>query len=119
MSKLKPCPFCGKEICILYIGGGWIWQHKIESLYPFCPIEYSRKYSTEEELVKAWNTRASKEREGEAKREKKKRKYYRKCGICGERHEQNQMIRTGNSPNGWICFDCHNAEHIEYNIEEW
>lgn len=35
----------------------------------------------------------------------------RKCGICGERHEQSEMIRTDNSPNGWICFDCHNVEH--------
>lgn len=49
----------------------------------------------------------------------KKRKYYRKCGICGERHEQSEMIRTDNSPNGWICFDCHNAEHPEYDIDEW
>ena len=49
----------------------------------------------------------------------KKRKYYRKCGICGERHEQSEMIRTNNSPNGWICFDCHNAEHPEYDIDEW
>jgi predicted RNA-binding protein YlxR (DUF448 family) len=44
---------------------------------------------------------------------KKIRKYYRKCGVCGERHEQSEMIRTNNSPNGWICFDCHNAEHPE------
>ena len=50
---------------------------------------------------------------------KKKRKYYRKCGICGERHEQSEMIRTDNSPNGWICFDCHNAEYPEYDIDEW
>ena len=58
MDELKHCPFCGKEIHILYIGGGWLWQHKIESLYPSCPIAYSRKYSTKEELVKAWNRRA-------------------------------------------------------------
>ena len=31
---------------------------------------------------------------------KKKRKYYRKCGVCGERHEQSEMLRTINSPNG-------------------
>lgn len=47
-------------------------------------------------------------------RERKKRKYYRKCGVCGERHEQGKMIRTYNSPNGWLCFDCHKAEHPEY-----
>ena len=36
----------------------------------------------------------------------KKRKYYRKCGVCGFRHEQSEMIRTNNSPNGWICIGC-------------
>ena len=30
----------------------------------------------------------------------KKRKYYRKCGVCGERYEQFEMIRTNQSPNG-------------------
>ena len=39
---------------------------------------------------------------------KKKRKYYRKCGICGSRHEQSEMVRTDNSPNGWLCHDCWN-----------
>lgn len=52
------------------------------------------------------------------KQEKKKRKYYRRCGICGERHEQSKMIRTDDSPNGWSCFDCHHAEH-KYYFEEW
>ena len=37
---------------------------------------------------------------------KRKRKYYRKCGVWGCRHEQSEMIRTDNSPNGWICVDC-------------
>lgn len=45
---------------------------------------------------------------------KGKRKYYRKCGVCGERQEQSEMIRTDHSSNGWVCFDCHNAEHPEY-----
>ena len=53
------------------------------------------------------------------KQENKKRKYYRKCGICGKRHEQSEMIRTDDSPNGWICFECHNAEHPEYDLDEW
>lgn len=48
------------------------------------------------------------------KQNKKKRKYYRKCGICGERLEQSEMIRTNDSPNGWLCFDCYNAKHPEY-----
>ena len=45
---------------------------------------------------------------------KKKRKYYRKCGICGERYEQSDMVRTNQSSNGWLCLDCHNIEHPEY-----
>lgn len=48
-----------------------------------------------------------------------KRKYYRKCGVCGCRHEQSEMIRTDNSPNGWICFGCHQMKHPEYDIDEW
>lgn len=47
----------------------------------------------------------------------KKRKYYRKCGICGERHEQSDMIRTIESPNGWLCEECYSDNHIEYGIE--
>lgn len=37
---------------------------------------------------------------------KKKRKYYRVCGICGERHLQSQMIRDRKSHTGWVCEDC-------------
>lgn len=44
----------------------------------------------------------------------KSRKYYRVCGICGERHEQSEMIRTDNSSTGWICLECYNREHFEY-----
>lgn len=47
---------------------------------------------------------------------KKKRKYYRKCGVCGKRHEQCEMVRTNNSPNGWICEDCYIEEHPEEEI---
>lgn len=46
-----------------------------------------------------------------------KRKYYRKCGLCGERHEQSEMIRTDCSPNGWICKECKWKEHPEYEVE--
>lgn len=50
----------------------------------------------------------------------KQRKYYRKCGICLERHEQSEMIRTENSPNGWLCFDCHIKLYPEYDMnDEW
>lgn len=55
-----------------------------------------------------------------AKRENiKKRKYFRKCGLCGERHEQSDMLRTNESPNGWMCLHCHVGEHTEYYIEEF
>ena len=50
---------------------------------------------------------------------KKKRKYYRKCGVCSERLEQSEMIRTNNSPNGWLCAECHLHFHPEYDYEEW
>lgn len=47
-------------------------------------------------------------------REQKKRKYYRKCGMCGDRHEQSEMHRDNCSPNGWICDKCENDLHPEY-----
>lgn len=54
---------------------------------------------------------------------KKKRKYFRKCGICGDRHEQSEMIRDNSSPNGWICEDCYHEANEEQeileDIEEW
>lgn len=42
--------------------------------------------------------------------DKKKRKYIRKCGVCGIRFEQSEMIRTEASPNGWLCCDCEKEE---------
>lgn len=50
---------------------------------------------------------------------KKKRKYYRKCGVCGERYEQSDMKRTLNSPTGYLCYECIGAEHPEYETDEW
>lgn len=46
-----------------------------------------------------------------------KRKYYRKCGECGSRHEQSDMVRTNQSPNGWLCLDCIHNMHPEYDID--
>lgn len=51
--------------------------------------------------------------------ERKKRKYNRKCGICGETHEQSDMIRDHCSDTGWVCLDCYSAEHPEYDLDEW
>lgn len=50
---------------------------------------------------------------------KKKRKYFRKCGVCGERYEQSEMIRTNQSSNGWMCLDCYNIDFPEYNINDF
>lgn len=50
---------------------------------------------------------------------KKKRKYFRKCGVCGERHEQSEMTRTDESPNGWVCQECYSNIYPELEIEEW
>lgn len=47
----------------------------------------------------------------------KKRNYYRKCGICGERHEQSEMVRDYGSSSGWICLACHMNLHPEYDAE--
>ena len=56
--ELKPCPFCGGEVEIVYRGGGWFWVHKNEPLfYPMCPITHSRKYNSYKETVEAWNRR--------------------------------------------------------------
>lgn len=51
--------------------------------------------------------------------EKPQRKYFRKCGVCGERHEQSEMIRTDESPNGWVCVECFAKEHILDEIEDF
>lgn len=48
----------------------------------------------------------------------KKRKYFRKCGVCGERFEQSNMVRDAGSETGWICIDCHMVEHPEYDKED-
>lgn len=44
----------------------------------------------------------------------KKRKYFRKCGICGERFEQKEMVRDEGSQTGWICVECFMCIHTEY-----
>jgi len=62
----------------------------------------------------------------------KKRKYYRRCGICGKRYEQKEMKRTPYSKNGWLCKECYEDETdaflmfdnntgdpIGYDLDEW
>lgn len=36
------------------------------------------------------------------------------CGICGELNEQSEMVRDHGSDTGWLCVDCHMAQHPEY-----
>ena len=45
-----------------------------------------------------------------------KRKYYRRCGNCGKRLEQSEMIRTDLSDNGWLCRECY--DEITKNEDE-
>lgn len=67
-NELKPCPFCGREVIVVNIGGGWFWKHKTEGpsidMYGLqsyeCPIRYSCKYDTKEEAIETWNTRCDK-----------------------------------------------------------
>lgn len=49
---------------------------------------------------------------------KKKRKYYRKCGICGKRDEQSNMVRTDESPNGWLCQQCYEESIVAYDWDD-
>lgn len=52
----------------------------------------------------------------------KKRKYFRKCGVCGARYEQSEMVRDIYSPNGWICHDCRSNvtfEFVEVELEDF
>lgn len=46
-SKLKPCPFCGKQPKTVHEGMGEAWIH--------CKCQDMRQ--TKEQAIKAWNTR--------------------------------------------------------------
>jgi NAD-dependent SIR2 family protein deacetylase len=54
----------------------------------------------------------------------KKRKYYRKCGECGNRQEQSYMVRVKPeySDNGWLCRECYediiNQDVVDFD-DEW
>lgn len=54
-----------------------------------------------------------------SRRKVKRRKYFRKCGICGDRYEQSEMIRTDESSNGWVCPECYYDLHAELYEEEF
>ena len=48
------------------------------------------------------------------KKNQKKIKYYKVCGICGERYPQSSMVKDGCSSTGWVCRDCLIDIHPEY-----
>lgn len=72
------------------------------------PMPLKERYN---KLTEMYNKLGDKTKQ---KDNKKKRKYYRKCGICGDRYEQSEMLRTNDSPNGWLCWDCRNIVDPEY-----
>ena len=45
-------------------------------------------------------------------------KYIRKCGRCGCRDDQSNMVKVSKrlSDNGWLCEDCY--EDTKYQDEE-
>lgn len=45
-----------------------------------------------------------------------KRKYYRKCGYCGKRQEQSNMVRTNIVKNGWLCKECYHGEEPHFDF---
>ena len=60
--SLKPCPFCGRDVRVVCVGGGWFWkhvnyEHRPELIEADCPIRFSHKYETEQEAIDAWNKR--------------------------------------------------------------
>lgn len=132
MAELKPCPFCG-SINVHIQGDGYATH--IEC-FDCLAIFTQGEITCDDELIEAWNRRADHEsaylkassvrpealpHEQKIRRnsQPKKRRYFRKCGVCGERWEQSDMIRTDNSPNGWICHECVLREHPEYESEDW
>ena len=56
-KELLLCPFCGEEIEIVCIGGGWFWRHKNDPSDSECLATHTKKYSSYEEALAAWNAR--------------------------------------------------------------
>lgn len=60
MSELKPCPFCGGEANIDFLGGFNVYRVRCTK----CPCDMGRYwYSRKDDAKKAWNRR----KEGEQK----------------------------------------------------
>jgi len=53
---LKPCPFCGCDMGVLELGGGFEWYGRHKSM---CPLECnpSGSYGRVGDMADAWNMR--------------------------------------------------------------
>ena len=54
MNELKPCPFCGSE-AILRVDSGYLFY--IQCMNLACTARDTRWFKSEEEAIKAWNSR--------------------------------------------------------------
>ncbi|MFC1567336.1 Lar family restriction alleviation protein [Thermodesulfobacteriota bacterium] len=68
MSELKPCPFCGEEVKthwrMYYYYDYPTKEYYAMCLYHKCPVKpKTMYYLTEEEAIKAWNTRKEQDNE--------------------------------------------------------
>lgn len=50
----------------------------------------------------------------ENKGNRKNVKFFRVCGLCGEKYQQSAMIRNKKSSTGWVCRDCFEDENSDY-----
>ena len=61
-KRLKPCPFCGSEVKMLF-DIGYVPSGENSGYYVSCPTlgcigsHTHRRYDTPEELIEAWNNR--------------------------------------------------------------
>lgn len=78
------------------------------AFYGTCPRKVGASEYWDDRAVQMPTTskQGKKTRRNKDTRSQKGRKYFRKCGVCGIRYEQSEMVRDGGSPNGWICHDC-------------
>jgi Lar family restriction alleviation protein len=106
MKELKPCPFCGEKTNIMITGGG---THKYyfaecESLDTECAGSFDVEcaYRSEEELIEAWNKRASPWISVEKSPETNGLYFVR---IRSDYTEYSESTAYWNEKLGWDCDD--------------
>jgi len=66
MDELKPCPFCGGEVWLTYIGNDHTKKRSVEVSHNFkgvCPVKFKQSALIKPhewlagKVVEAWNTR--------------------------------------------------------------